>query len=318
MTLDVELDVLVAVVRNAVPAPCRVTVGGDRQGVWARISVSHRGLQTGARARTTAALQDALTQQVIPDLAVDLAMLDRGSLLADVEQADVLLDPFLAATLIHECIGHTSEADNYEEYGHLLGLRLGQPWTTTPLTVTDDPTAPAHNGSFATDDEGTPAAPVDLLRDGVWAGLLTSRRHTAGQRPNGHGRRPVGSTGAAMPRIGHLKVGAGHTPTALLASSLSGYRLGGIDGAGSVRDLVVVRPRWAQRYVQGQPGDVVTGLEIRARKVQLMRRLTAVGDTVTTYDPFHPCAKNDQDVFVTMSAPPLLLHDVRLYPRSSG
>lgn len=316
MKLAVKLDTLAAQVRDSVSTRCRVDIGVEEQGAWVSISVPSPGLRTGARAGTAKALHDTVTRQILPDLLIDLDKVGQANVLRETKRADVLLEPFLAAVLVHECIGHTSEADNYEEYGHLLGIRLGDYWTPAPLTVTDDPTASAHNGAFTIDDEGTPASRIELLRDGVWTGLLTSRQHMAGQPPNGHGRKPPGSSAPAMPRIAHLRVDPGSTPSDHLASSLTGYRLGGIDGAGSVRDLVLIRPRWAQRYVNGEPKEIITNLEIRARKTQLMRRLTAIGKDITTFDPYHPCSKNGQDVPVTMSAPHLLLNDIRLYPGS--
>ena len=52
---------------------------------------------------------------------------------------------------------------------------------------------PAALGSFGYDDEGTPAAPVDIVRDGIWVGVLSGRDSAALRRPGlagaGAGRR---------------------------------------------------------------------------------------------------------------------------------
>jgi TldD protein len=43
------------------------------------------------------------------------------------------------------------------------------------MTITADATLPGALGSFGYDDEGTPAAPVDIVRDGIWTGVLSGR-----------------------------------------------------------------------------------------------------------------------------------------------
>ncbi len=54
------------------------------------------------------------------------------------------------------------------------------------MNITIDPTIPGALGSFGLDDEGTPAAARDAVRDGVWVGVLAGaglrRRGRAGVR----------------------------------------------------------------------------------------------------------------------------------------
>lgn len=74
--------------------------------------------------------------------------------------------------------GSTSFADK-------IGLRVAPTW----LSVTDDPTAKGHFGSYDTDDEGVPAEKVKLVEHGVVKTLLMSRAPRKEiPRSNGHGR----------------------------------------------------------------------------------------------------------------------------------
>ena len=43
------------------------------------------------------------------------------------------------------------------------------------MHVTADATVPGALGTFGFDDEGTPARAVDLVRDGIWVGVLSGR-----------------------------------------------------------------------------------------------------------------------------------------------
>jgi TldD protein len=43
------------------------------------------------------------------------------------------------------------------------------------MNITADATLPGALGSFGYDDEGTPAQAVDIVRDGIWVGVLSGR-----------------------------------------------------------------------------------------------------------------------------------------------
>ena len=47
------------------------------------------------------------------------------------------------------------------------------------MNITIDPTIPGALGSFGYDDEGTPAAPRDAVRNGTWVGVLAGRDSAA-------------------------------------------------------------------------------------------------------------------------------------------
>ena len=47
------------------------------------------------------------------------------------------------------------------------------------MNITADATLPGALGSFGYDDEGTPAQPVDIVREGIWVGVLSGRDSAA-------------------------------------------------------------------------------------------------------------------------------------------
>src|SRR5207302_10716915 len=47
------------------------------------------------------------------------------------------------------------------------------------LNITADATLPGALGSFGYDDEGTPAQRVDIVKDGIWVGVLSGRDSAA-------------------------------------------------------------------------------------------------------------------------------------------
>jgi TldD protein len=102
---------------------------------------------------------------------------------------NVIVDPELGGVFIHEAFGHFSEADLIEDMPELrkkmsIGAQLG----SEAVNITDDPTAPGQLGFYKYDDEGVPAARVELMKKGVLCGRLHSRRTAAafGDAVNGH------------------------------------------------------------------------------------------------------------------------------------
>jgi TldD protein len=88
---------------------------------------------------------------------------------------------------IHESVGHAIELDrilgweaafagtSWLDLSQLGSLRFG----SELMNITIDPTIPGALGSFGFDDEGTPAAARDAVRDGIWVGVLAGRDSAA-------------------------------------------------------------------------------------------------------------------------------------------
>jgi len=91
------------------------------------------------------------------------------------------------ALQIHESVGHAIELDrilgweaafagtSWLDLTKLGSLRYG----SELMNITIDPTIPGALGSFGFDDEGTPAAARDAVRDGIWVGVLAGRDSAA-------------------------------------------------------------------------------------------------------------------------------------------
>jgi TldD protein len=91
------------------------------------------------------------------------------------------------ALQIHESVGHAIELDrilgweaafagtSWLDLSRLGSLRYG----SELMNITIDPTIPGALGSFGFDDEGTPAAKRDAVRDGIWVGVLAGRDSAA-------------------------------------------------------------------------------------------------------------------------------------------
>ncbi len=127
----------------------------------------------------------------LPGNAPRIAAEARELLTADVcpslDATDLILGSEQMALQIHESVGHATELDrilgweaafagtSWLDLRQLGSLRFG----SELMNITADATLPGALGSFGYDDEGTPAHRVDIVKDGIWVGVLSGRDSAA-------------------------------------------------------------------------------------------------------------------------------------------
>ena len=120
---------------------------------------------------------------------------------------DLILEGSQLALQIHESVGHAIELDRilgweaaYAGTSHLELSKLNEHKYGSPLmNIVADATLPGALATFKYDDEGTPAQRVDIVKEGIWTGVLTGRDSAAiaGVSPggmvraDGYGRLPM-------------------------------------------------------------------------------------------------------------------------------
>lgn len=110
-------------------------------------------------------------------------------------ETDLILEGSQLALQIHESVGHAIELDrilgweaafagtSFLDLSHLGTFRYG----SALMNVTADATLPGALGTFGYDDEGTKSRCVDIVREGIWVGVLSGRDTAAlaGVEPGG-------------------------------------------------------------------------------------------------------------------------------------
>jgi len=102
-------------------------------------------------------------------------------------ETDLVLEGSQLALQIHESVGHAIELDRilgweaaYAGTSHLELARLGtHRYGSDLMNITADATLLGALGTFGFDDEGTPAGRVDIVKDGLWVGVLSGRDSAA-------------------------------------------------------------------------------------------------------------------------------------------
>jgi TldD protein len=101
--------------------------------------------------------------------------------------ADVVIGPQQVSLQIHESSGHALELDrilgdeaNYAGTSFIRPEDIGSlRYGSDAVTITSDPTVPGTRGSFAFDDEGTPARAFNLIDRGIVRNTLSNRDSAA-------------------------------------------------------------------------------------------------------------------------------------------
>ncbi len=255
----------------------------------------------------------AMEEEILPEIRAARW----GEYLLEQTCLPIILEPWLASQLIHECIGHSSEADNYLTYMKPNGYQLGMVWTDYPLQVYDDPTMVGMRGGYEQDHEGSPSFCTQLLKDGVWTGLLHNQEtaQMLGEQRSCHGRRVVGKK-RIQPRMSVTYAGAGKESFEEMIQIKKGLYCVGTWGGGSIGLEFIIRPAYGIYIEDGRMTNrIIRGFDIRGNKLEAIRQIEAVGKDVKFFNPFFGCDKNGQNNLpVTHGAPHLRLRKAHLVP----
>lgn len=240
-----------------------------------------------------------------------------------------------AAVFYHETFGHRVEAvhEKSENEGKTFARKIGTSVMPSFLTVIDDPTkAKAQgeflNGHYLYDDEGVPARPVTLAKNGVLTGFLLGRTLVRGfNSSNGHGRSSAGWNPVA--RQGNLFVLADkskqfspkelramliaeakkqHKEYGLYFDQIAGgstYTASGSEQTYFVNPLVVYKV-----FVDGRPDQLIRGAEIVGTPLAALEKVLAAGNDPAVFNG--KCGRESGPVLVSGVSPSLLLQSIEV------
>lgn len=103
---------------------------------------------------------------------------------------NIVTNGVLTGVMIHEALGHASEADLVLRKESCLRGKLNQKIAPNYITVHDNPTIKNQWGSYYYDDEGIKSKDVKIIENGILKNYLHSRETSSimKQRLNGHAR----------------------------------------------------------------------------------------------------------------------------------
>lgn len=221
----------------------------------------------------------------------------------------VILGPGQGGVLIHEACGHGLEADTLVKEASVYAKRNGERFGSDDVTIVDDGGDAGAWGSFAVDDEGTPAQRTLLFDKGVLVGHLSDRRSAKkiGHPPTGNGRR---ESYAHLPLVRmtntHLLPGP-DDPEEILKSVKNGIYAAGFAG-GEVNPATgnfVFGMSEAYMIENGELTYPIRGAQLIGNGPEVLGRIDAVAGDFQRKEGV--CGKDGQHAPVTNGMPTVLL-----------
>lgn len=228
---------------------------------------------------------------------------------------DVVADPQTSGIIAHEAFGHGVETDMFVKgrarAAHYVGRKVG----SELVNILDDPSLPRGYGSYFVDDEGHPAAPTRIIRDGVFERGLTDLYSAArlGIPRSANGRRESVQR-KAYARMSNTFFAAGRSTEEEVLDSLDdGLVLR--DALNGMEDPkgwgIQIHAHYAEEYRGGRPtGTIYAPVAVTGYVPDLLRDVSMVSDRVV-HTP-GTCGKGWKELVPVSSGGPFLRTRCRL------
>jgi predicted Zn-dependent protease len=272
----------------------------------------------------------------VEQMAKDLKAL-REAPVAEPYDGPALLSGRASGVFFHEVLGHRLEGQRQrgDEEGQTFTKKLNQAVLPEFLSVTDDPTLKTLNGTrlagwYRYDDEGVPAAKVEVIKNGILRNFLMSRMPIAGfDHSNGHGRSqagfmPVGRQGnlivSSTNRVKDSELRQKLLDEVKKQGKPYGLYFEDIQGGFTLTQrsspqAFQVLPVMVWRvYADGRPDQLVRGVDIVGTPLAAMNRILVTGDTSSVFNGV--CGAESGGVAVSAAAPAILFSEIEVQKRA--
>ena len=272
----------------------------------------------------------------VEQIAGDLKAL-REAPIAEPYDGPALLSGRASGVFFHEVLGHRLEGQRQrgDEEGQTFTKKLNQAVLPNFLSVTDDPTMRTLNGTrlagwYTYDDEGVPAAKVEVIKGGILRNFLMSRMPVAGfEHSNGHGRSqpgfmPVGRQGnlivSSTKKVKDAELRHKLLDEVKRQGKPYGLYFEDIQGGftltqRSAPQAFQVLPVMVWRiYADGRPDELVRGVDIVGTPLAAMNRIVVTGDTESIFNGV--CGAESGGVAVSAAAPAMLFSEIETQKRA--
>jgi TldD protein len=218
---------------------------------------------------------------------------------------DVILSPELSATLIHEVVGHISEADTF--YNNIL--KLGSKVSIDELNVSD---VPMESKGFQYDDEGTKSTNKIIIKNGYFTGLLHSKK-TSDTNLSGNGR----AVSYRFPPICRMKqtyIEPGKSSLDEMFRNLNnGLYLVGYRGGNVFEGKFNIQSAYGFYVENGQLTSVFPSVSIHGYAEEVLKQINLIGNDLELIRDAGGCDKHDQyNLPNEMKSPSLLIKNLMI------
>lgn len=248
------------------------------------------------------------------DAALEQARINLEAIEAPAGQMPVVLGNGWPGVLLHEAVGHGLEGDFNRKGTSVFSGKIGEQVCSPLVTVIDDGTIAGRRGSLTVDDEGTPSAHNILIENGILKSYMQDRLNARlmGVAPTGNGRRESYAH-LPMPRMTNTYMAAGtHQREEMIASVKRGIYAEQF-GGGQVditNGQFVFAATQAYLIENGKITAPVKGATLIGSGLEVMKKISMVGNDLALDTGIGNCGKNGQTVPVGVGQPSLKIDEL--------
>jgi len=219
----------------------------------------------------------------------------------------VVIGPGWGGVLVHECFGHSLEADSVRKGTSLRATQMGSMVASEAVKIVDSALVPFSRGSYKIDDEGTPGRENVVVENGVLTGYLYDKlsARLMNAEPTGNGRRQS-YRHYPLPRMANTYIEAGDcTADDIVSSTKSGLYCKQLAG-GSVDTAsgnFSFRVTLAYLIENGKRTSPVKGVTLTGNGADAMKRISMVADDLEINGMTGTCGKGGQSKAVGVGQP---------------
>jgi TldD protein len=225
---------------------------------------------------------------------------------------NVVIDPLLGGTFIHEAFGHACEADAVLEGQSQLEGKIGSRVGKDFINVFDDPTVEHSYGFVKYDSEGIEAKKVQLIKEGVLNAYMHSRETASRMNvePTGNGRAQAYSSTPIVRMSNTILTGGNMNLEELLQDLKNGilcvnWNYGYTDP--SVGNFMFKMER-AWKIENGEKTQLLRDAALSGIMLEALDKITGLSKDIEFDDG--TCGKSGQHVPVCSGGPYLRMNDV--------
>mgnify|MGYP000311196876 CR=1 FL=1 len=245
------------------------------------------------------------------DEALRQALVNLESVPAPAGEFPVVCGAGWPAVLLHEAIGHGLEGDFNRKKTSVFSTMMGEMVASQDVTVIDDGTLEGRRGSLNIDDEGTPTQRNILIENGRLVGLMQDRLNARlmGVKPTGNGRRESYAH-KPLPRMTNTMMLNGKYSEEEIIKSVKNGIYAPHFGGGQVditNGKFVFSASEAYKIENGKITQPIKGATLIGQGIEVMKKISMVGNNTTLDEGVGTCGKDGQGVPVGVGQPTLLI-----------
>jgi TldD protein len=238
---------------------------------------------------------------------------------------DIIMDPKLTGTFIHEAFGHACEADLVLSKESVLEGKIGEKVANEQITIIDNPSfgqGKKYNlpyelyGSYFIDDEGIPAKKTIIIENGIFKNYLHNLETASRMEvePNGHGRAESSNSKPQVrmgftylePRDWDLDEMIKNTKKGILCED---FQYGYTD---PTTGNFQFKCKISYEIKNGEKTQMMRDVSLSGLTLEVLNRITAIGDKKSFNYSDGICGKGGQGLRVCDGGPYIRIKDINV------